>query len=388
MADKIVIGLTGNIATGKSLILRMLQELGATVIDADKLAHQTMRSGTAVYGAIIEEFGKFIVDDEGEIDRAKLGQIVFSNPDALTWLESVTHPAVREMIVKRINEAPTEVVAIEAIKLFEAGLAEQCQSNWVVMAPPELQLKRLVERRKMSPDVAKQRIKAQSSQKEKATKADVIIDNSGELVKTWGIVKKHYTAVVEKHSKATPAPAAPAPPPAAAPAAPAVADVGAITIRRAKPNDLGTISQLIADSTKGALNPDTSEMMESLFSRAYIVAANGEQVVGVAGWQTENLIAGLQDVYVLQEDLWTSVGGKMLEMIHEEVDKLSCEVIIAFIATQSGATPIEFLQSQGYEQSEAKDLGYMWTEAAAEWQPENTVILFKKLREQRIMVPM
>ena len=387
MAEKIVIGLTGNIATGKSLVLRMLQELGATVIDADKAAHQVMRSGTPVFGAIIEEFGKFIVDEEGEIDRAKLGKIVFSNPEALAQLEAITHPAVRQLILKRINEAPTPVVAIEAIKLFESGLAEQCQATWVVTAPPEAQYKRLIERRKMPPELAKQRITAQSSQKQKAAKANVVIDNGGELVKTWATVKKQYTTLLEKSTAAPPVPdPTPAPPPTT-PAAAAV-EVGEITIRRAKPNDLGTIAQLISDSTNGALSPDTSEMMEALFSRAYIVAASGDHVVGVAGWQTENLIAGLQDVYVLREDLWDSVGGKMLEMIHEEVDKLSCEVIITFIATKIGSKPVEFFERQGYEQSEAKNLGYMWKDAADEWQPENTIVMYKKLREQRIMVPM
>ena len=99
-------------------------------------------------------------------------------------LERITHPAVRQVILKQIDEAQTLVVVVEAIKLFESGLAEQCDSNWVVVAPPELQLKRLVERRKMPLDQAKQRIKAQSSQQEKAAKADVVIDNSGALAKT------------------------------------------------------------------------------------------------------------------------------------------------------------------------------------------------------------
>ena len=124
MTDKIVIGLTGNIATGKSLVLRMLQELGATVIDADKLVHQMMRPNTSVYQAIIEQFGKFILDENGRINRPKLGRIVFSMPDGLATLESITHPAVRQEILKQIAEAPTHVVVVEAIKLFEAGLAE------------------------------------------------------------------------------------------------------------------------------------------------------------------------------------------------------------------------------------------------------------------------
>ncbi|MFN8459393.1 MAG: dephospho-CoA kinase [Anaerolineae bacterium] len=384
MADKVVIGLTGNIATGKSLVMRMLQELGAAGIDADKLAHETMSAGSPVHGAIVEEFGRFILDANGQIDRNKLGRIAFAIPEAMTRLEGITHPAVRQEIMKRINQAQAPVVVVEAIKLFETGLKEQCQAVWVVAAPPEVQLRRLVERRKMSPELAQQRIKAQSSQAEKAAKADVVIDNSGELAKTWAVVKKHYTALT---GKAQPVVAEPAP--ASAPAKPAGdIQVGEVTLRRAKRPDLETMAQLIAAGTKGAINPDLNQMMELLFTRAYVLAVAGSHIVGIAGWQTENLIAGLQDFYVLREDLWPKVGAQMLEMIHEEVNKLSCEVSIAFVMKAAGSKPVEFFESQGYEQAQSKDLGYIWKDAAAEWQPENSVLLYKKLREQRIMVPM
>jgi hypothetical protein len=129
-------------------------------------------------------------------------------------------------------------------------------------------------------------------------------------------------------------------------------------------------------------------MMELLFTRAYVVAMAGNHLVGLAGWQTENLIAGLQDFYVLRDDLWPIAGQKMLDMIHEEINSLSCEVSICFVLKAAGSKPVEFFESQGYEQAQSKDLGYIWKDAAAEWQPENSVLLYKKLREQRIMVPM
>lgn len=388
MSDKIVIGLTGNIATGKSIVLRMLQELGATVIDADKLVHKLMKKGTPVYQAIIDEFGKFIVDEKGEISRPKLAKIVFSDPDGLSKLEAITHPAVRQVILKRIADAQTQVVVVEAIKLFESGLSEQCHSNWVVVAPPELQLKRLVERRKMSAEHAKQRIKAQSSQQEKAAKADVVIDNSGALAKTWAIVKKQYTKLVQPQAEAAPAEAAAEKETAAAPVNSAKINADAITIRRAKREDLGAMAELLAAGTNGALDPDLSEMMEALFSRAYMVAVADDHLVGLIGWQTENLVAGLQDFYVLRPEMWPSVGQQLLEKVHQEIDSLSCEVALMFVLKLAGSKPIEFLQSQGYEISEQDNLIPDWKEAAAEWQPAESVLLFKKIREQRIMVPM
>lgn len=391
MSDKVVIGLTGNIATGKSLVLRMLQELGATVIDADKLVHVLMLQGGTVYDAIVSEFGRYILDSNGQISRAKLGKIAFGDPTALERLEALTHPGVVAEVKQRIATAPTPVVVVEAIKLFESGLADTCASNWVVVAPPEVQYKRLIERRRMSPEHAKQRILAQSPQKDKAKQADVIIDNSGALVKTWSTVKQQYQKLLETHPVALapeqePVVAEPEAPPADG--LPTEIDMADVTLRRAKRDDLPAMAQLLSAGTHGRLSPDTSDMMEALFSRAYMVATLGDHTIGMIGWQTENLVAGVQDFYVMRPDLWDNVGKAMLQKVHEEIDKLSCEVALVFVLKQAGVHPLEFLQSQQYEQSEANKLVQDWREAALEWQMENSVMMYKKIREQRIMVPM
>ncbi len=96
-----------------------------------------MVQGGSVYKGIVEEFGKYVLGDNNQIDRRKLGRIVFSDPDGMAKLEGITHPAVRQDILKRVAEAKTQVVVVEAIKLFDPGLADQCQSNWAVVAPPE-----------------------------------------------------------------------------------------------------------------------------------------------------------------------------------------------------------------------------------------------------------
>ncbi len=390
MPEKIVIGLTGNIATGKSLVLRMLQELGATTIDADKLAHQLMEQGRPVYQAIIKEFGQFVVTDNGQIDRRRLGKIVFNLPEALARLEELTHPAVRREILKQIKKANTPVVVIEAIKLFESGLVDHCQAAWVVSAPPEVQLRRLVDRRKMAPDQARQRIHAQSSAREKEARADLVIKNGGDLARTWHFVKKHYLAVApEKAGQATVRTTEEAADPIRQKTFdPAKINLDALEIRRAKRPDLEAMAKVVALGTNGALKPDMSQMMEALFSRAYLVALAEGHVVGIAGWQTENLVAGLFDFYVVHQDLWAIVGEKMLERIHEEISSLSCEVAMAFVLKQAGLKSVQFFESQQYQQAEGKGLGYIWKDIAQEWQPENSVLLYKKLREHRIMVPM
>ena len=107
--DKYLIGLTGNIAVGKSVVRRMLGDLGAATIDADQVAHQVILRGTSTYEMIIAEFGEGILDDDGEIDRRALGKIVFADPARLRTLESITHPAVRRRIDQQIRRRRTEV---------------------------------------------------------------------------------------------------------------------------------------------------------------------------------------------------------------------------------------------------------------------------------------
>ena len=180
--SKIVIGLTGNIGTGKSTVMGMLAELGAIGIDADKVAHQVVIPGEPAYAQVLAEFGPEIAPNDGPIDRARLGQIVFSDPTALARLEAIIHPAVSVRISRMVADAQAPVVVIEAIKLLEAGLSVRlCNQVWVVTAPRAEQIQRLIATRGLSAQEAILRIDAQPPQEEKVARADVVIDNSGSL---------------------------------------------------------------------------------------------------------------------------------------------------------------------------------------------------------------
>ena len=117
-----LIGLTGNIATGKSAVARMLASLGAAVIDADRVAHAVMAPGGAAYAAVVDAFGPEILNPGGTVDRRRLGDIVFRDPAALARLEAAVHPAVLLEVGRRIAAAEAGVVLVEAIKLIEAGM--------------------------------------------------------------------------------------------------------------------------------------------------------------------------------------------------------------------------------------------------------------------------
>ncbi len=190
-----IIGLTGNIATGKSAVSGMLERLGALAIDADALVHELMGKGTPVWQAVVQEFGQGILGHERNIDRKKLGSIVFTDEAALHRLEAIVHPAVIARTEELIESSQEPVVVVEAIKLIEAGMDKTCDALWVTTCSKEQQLARLVEQRGLTEEEARQRIEAQPPQEAKLALADVVIDNSGGLDETWQQVKREWDKI-------------------------------------------------------------------------------------------------------------------------------------------------------------------------------------------------
>jgi len=182
---KSVIGLTGNIATGKSVVRNMLEHLGAYGIDADALAHRAIAKGSPGYQPVLETFGTWILAPNGQIDRAKLAGVVFANSEAIQRLEAIIHPLVGQAVDIHIRRSRQNVIVVEAIKLLESGMANRCDYIWVTYAPPELQLTRLMQKRNMSEATACQRIEVQPPQEMKVAIADVVIRNDGSFENTW-----------------------------------------------------------------------------------------------------------------------------------------------------------------------------------------------------------
>lgn len=183
MINPLIIGLTGNIATGKSTVLAYLAQRGAHVLDADRLAHESMHKGTHTYWAVLDAFGPGILQPDGEINRRALGDIVFSDPDALQRLEAIIHPAVFDLARQELLGVEAPVIVLEAIKLLEAGqLVTMCDEVWVVTSSPATQLRRLRETRQMDEAEALRRMQAQSPQAEKVKRADRVIVNDDDVV--------------------------------------------------------------------------------------------------------------------------------------------------------------------------------------------------------------
>lgn len=177
----ILLGLTGNIATGKSTVARILAGHGAQVIDADELSREAVRPGTPVYQRIVEVFGCGVVAPDGTLDRQALGEIVFADPARMRLLESLVHPAVAALRAERLRTCRAPAAVLEAVKLVEAGQHTQCDELWVVTSSPEVQFTRLVEQRGLPPAEARRRLAAQPPVEPKLQLADVVLSNDGSL---------------------------------------------------------------------------------------------------------------------------------------------------------------------------------------------------------------
>ncbi len=176
------LGLTGGLASGKSTVARRLAERGATVIDADRLVAELYAPGAPGARAAAELFGPAVLDERGAVDRTALARIVFADPAARGRLERAVHPLVRRRFARIAEEAPGEVLVLEATLLVEAGYAPDFDRVITVEAPEDVRLRRAVERG-MEPDEARRRLAAQGSGETRRAAADLVIANDGDRAK-------------------------------------------------------------------------------------------------------------------------------------------------------------------------------------------------------------
>jgi dephospho-CoA kinase len=177
------IGLTGGIATGKSTVAKLLTEHGAILIDLDGIAREVVEPGQPSLSAIAERFGQAILQDNGQLDRKKLGAIVFANPSERRALEAIIHPAIRAVMKERMayheNNTPEKLVVVDVPLLFESKLESYFEQIMVVYVPRGIQLQRLIARDKLTMEEARNRLEAQMDIDVKKERADILIDNSG-----------------------------------------------------------------------------------------------------------------------------------------------------------------------------------------------------------------
>ena len=199
-----VIGLTGSIGTGKSEAARQLEALGASIISADQVGHEAYTPNTEAWEQVVAAFGDDILQDDGEIDRRKLGAVVFSDPGQLEKLNQIMHPRMARMVADKIEELRdqgVEVVVVEAALLFEAGWDSLVEEVWVTDSTEQVVIERLKQRNGMSEEEVRKRIASQMDRTERLERSDYVIENSGDMATLGSTIKELWERRVSVQHK-------------------------------------------------------------------------------------------------------------------------------------------------------------------------------------------
>ena len=402
--DRLIIGLTGNIATGKSAVMGIVAERGALTLDADQIVHEILDNDRRAQGAIATIFGANVRLSDGRIDRDAVARIVFRDPEALRKLEEILHPHVRERLFERIEESNQPIVFIEAIKLLEGSLAAECDEIWVTRCPIETRIERLVTIRGMDREMAKMRSRAQPPQERKVALADVVIDTVGTMAATraqvelaWSRLARSRPASMSKDD----VPIASAsiqrslektelendefvvPSPIFTKGNEQDDKLDGVIVRRARPTDVPAILLLIQRATGGAVKMNRGELLLALGDRGYLIGQFGTEISTVAGWNAENQVASIDQIFITSAEAAAITGAAVLREIENTANELLCEVIIAFPLENGPPEIHELLMAEGFEYVDAQTLPKTWQPALSESRPENSAVMLKQLGRTR-----
>lgn len=408
---KVIIGLTGNIATGKSAVMGLARDEGALTIDADKIVHELMDRDAKLQEAIAAEFSSRVRRADGRIDRDLLGQIVFSDPDQLALLESIVHPVVRREVDKRILASETGYVMIEAIKLLEGDMPNACHQIWVTRCDRQKQLERLRVCRGMETSVAANRIKSQGAQEEKVAFADVVIDTNGLMKETkeqfemaWGRLPAPGQAEAKPRLNLAPEPLkrpqtkaeATAVSPEFSTAESETADLSNLTplemgeapedlqVRRARPNDIPSILLLIQQSSGGAIKMKRSDVLMALSERGYFIGQVGSEISTVVGWKIDSQVGQVEEIYIHPPEMIGVTGTAVIQEIQKSAYSHMCQIIAAFIPNSAPDDLRRLFLAHGYAPMERSEMANNWKEAIEESKPEDSSYLVKVLLDTRL----
>ncbi|MCX7840473.1 MAG: dephospho-CoA kinase [Anaerolineae bacterium] len=439
-----LIGLIGPLGSGKSTVRQMLEQLGARSLDADLLAHVVMQRGTRTWRAIVNAFGVEILTHDGRIDRRKLGARVFADPAALQTLESIVHPAVLTLIKDILRDNQHPVVVLEAIKLFETGMDQWCDALWAVTCSPDKQVERVMRARHLNADQVRERLAAQGSFEDKLRRADVTIDNSGDLATTRAQVLKLWRAIrpetardksewLGETARPVSPPAAPviavppsppvepqvsAPPPSVStvetivapppveptivspPVVPTEAVVAPtptpvvppstpseVEVRRSRRSDLDALAVAIAKRENLARPLSHAEALRRFGSGGYRIAVADGRIVAFAAWEVENLVAMMRELWAESNYVALLALPRLFDLIEEEARQLLCEVSIIFLEVSAPLYLSEQARACGYRQTEVANLHTIWQPIVRERLRPGERLWAKQLRADIITKP-
>ena len=293
---------------------------------------------------------------------------------ALERLEVIVHPLVAQAIDLLIRRAKQSVVVIEAIKLLESDLAAGCDTIWVVDAPAELQIARLMHKRKMPEAAARQRIAAQSPQALKLRAAKTMIRNNGSFENTWDQVQEAWGKLPKPEE-----PLLPEPP---------VVRPGDLIVRRGRPQDADDIARFITHVTHGKKRMTRQDVMAAFGEKAFLLIIREGEIAGIAGWQVENLITRIDELYFVSGLAIDEAIPALMDEVETASIELQSEASLLFLPPYL-AQHVGAWRAVGYRPQTVQGLGIRaWQEAALESMPRGASLWFKQLRVDRVLRPL
>jgi dephospho-CoA kinase len=363
--EKTIIGLTGNIATGKSVVRTMLEHLGAFGIDADGLAHRSIARGAPGYAPVLEAFGETILAKDGQIDRPSLARLVFTDPAALAHLEKVVHPLVGKAIDTLVRQAAQPVIVLEAIKLIEAGLSQLCDFVWVTYAPESTQQARLMQTRGMSPALALQRIHAQPLQETKTALADVIVHNVGSFSETWQRVLDSWQTIL----------------PVMQPQPVHLQQDSEMDfyLERAWPPEANQLAALRGRLSKDSPPLIAEDIMAAFGRKTYLILYRDGEPVGICGWRVQNLVALVDELYLDKSISPERCVQILVAGLESLAHTYQCEALLFFLQ-QRNPHLHKLVIKLGYQATPLSGLETpAWQEAAMAILSDRSMVHYKRL---------
>jgi len=340
--DALIIGITGNIATGKSVIRRMLENSGSLGIDADVLAHRMIYPDGPAFHEVTNVFGEHILDQEGAISRRNLGQIVFSDPGSLETLEKLVHPWVSSSIQWRVQQSRYPLIVIEAIKLFEAGLDKLCDTVWVSHASFDHQLDRLIQTRNMTEAEARPRIEPQPPQKEKLSQANIVINTEGSFFETWQQIQQALNDTIQV---------------ASAPAPQNINNFTDWTLHSAR----GISSEQLETFWHDHAAEDPSNLFEHLGSHMIVPLYKVNQLTAIIIWENWNFTGAFK--HIIPQMALRTTPNIPLMAFEMDARMRQCEVLL--LSNDQVRISDYQPENSGFRTNKGEQLGYpAWQQAA------------------------
>jgi dephospho-CoA kinase len=359
-----IIGLTGNIASGKSVVRQMLQNYGALTIDADLLAQRTYARNAPAYDEIISHFGVEILDDDNEIDRKRLGKIVFSDSQQLIQLEEIVHPYTLDALEFILKQARTSVIVLEMIKLIEIGLGDLCDSIWVCTAPDQVRVERLVDERSLSIQQANDRINSQQFQQFKIDQADVVIDTDCTFTRTWEQVQAGIDMEVIPVNRT--------------PRGRWLGD--SLRVRPLNFSEVVTCANFYSDLRGTSIQVE--EVFKILGTSSLMAYWHNQELVGLLNWRMANFVTLLIDLISRPGQTFPRTG-KMLRIFESLSRQHLCEMLC--VSANAG------LDMDGQKQFNylipAKFTNPAWHSLVTRYLTQDTPVYYKELNIMGQMVP-